>query len=639
MGWADAPEIKNNRPAWQSAPVHGEGGDADNGPAPRWDVPGDIGRAAEASATATANDVKSAFPNPLTMDLGPVASLKRMGSALKTPLDALGVVTSPLTGLLHSTAGSALSYILPTPKKDVVSPTGTTFYSDPKKAADQVLDSSMLGLAPRGLGSPAGLLASSEKAAAANEARRAAILKNKAISRVNARAAEDGLTGDELLSAQAEAAKGGDKLTLMDVGDKNVRGLAGAVYRAPGKAGKHIDEFLEGRDTAAGQALTDEVRGNVADGSTYHTIQGLLEGRSKAARPAYEAAEAVGPIHSERLQQFLDTPEVQAGLRRGLKLERQNAIAENRPMVDSDYAITGYQDGKFDMPIFGDVPTVKSMIVANEGLGAQVAEMVNPVTGRLTKDGLALKKLQTAFQSELDRLTGGKTKAARDTWSGPAQSMDAVREGKQHFTRAESNEEIKADFDALSPGDKEFYRLGAAEAKIDQLERAPDASDKSKRIINSERDRKRFRILFGSDAEADKFIQSVARKRQMFDTKTAVKSNSATAARIAEDESHGASTLLQGAHGLGQAAHGNLLGAAHSLYRLKRDLGLRNNPDLNLEIARILTDHSLPVVPGQNGRLLAELPVPKKQGTVASAALMDALLNAPASPGSPRQKR
>lgn len=688
--------------------------------APRWDVAGDVGRAAEASGTAVVDDAKSAFPNPLTMDVGPVASLKRMGSALKTPLDALGVVTSPLTGLLHSTAGSALSYVMPTPEKDVTSATGTTFYSDPKKAADQILDSSLLGLAPRGMGSPAGLMATSEEAAAANAARKAALLKNKAISRVNARAVEDGLTGEELLAAQADAAKNGDKLTLMDVGNKNVRGLAGAVYRAPGKAGKHIDDFLEGRDTAATGGLTNDVQA-LGRGSSYHNTQALFTERSNAAREPYRAAleadsvapfeaqyrqavidansrkakigkeiakiereqsgalasrgaagkatrdrymqlrddmegadaeraawdsrwkeaqsdrtsGAPGAVWSPRLQQFIDHPEVQAGLRAGLKLEKQDAITQRRTYKDSDYSIVGV-DEKGE-PILGQVPTMKSLAVAKEGLDARIAELKDPKTGRPTKAGVSLKNFRDEFVSELDRLNP-RYKAAREKWSGPSQTLEAVEEGKTHFTRTDSNEQVLAEFNKLSEADKDFYRVSAAEAKIDALERAPDASDKSKRIINNERDRKRFRMLFKSDAEADKFIQNVARKRQMFDTKTAVKSNSATAGRITEDENHGATTLLQGAHGLGQAASGNFLGAAHSLYRVKRDLGLRNNPDLNLEIARILTSHDLPAVANQPGRLLPELPVPKKQRTVASAAVLDALLNAPSAPNAPRNK-
>lgn len=589
--------------------------------APRWDVLGDIGRAAEGSASAVGQDFHAAFPDPATEDFGPVATVKRMGHALKIPLDAAGVALSPVTGTIHGVLGSALSYAMPTGAKDVDGPLGTHFYSDPKKAADQVIDQSMLGLGPRGMASgPEGLAASGLANAELATARTAAKSTNKAVAKVNQRMADDGITPQQVLDAQKSANAGGDKVTLMDLGDKNVRGLAGAVHRAPGPAGKQIDTFLEGRDKAASGALTSDVQGSVAKGSTYHTVKDLTEARSKAARPAYEEAENVGPVHSERLDRFLVQPEVQEGLRRGLKLERQNAIAEDRPFVDSDYGVVGYKDENWDMPIFGKVPTMKQLIVANEGLSAKVGEMVDQF-GRLTKDGVAMKKFRDAYLGELDRLNP-KYGKARQEWSGHSQSMEAVRDGKQHFSKTESNEQIKAEFDALSPGDKDFYRMGAAEAKVDAVERAPDASDKSKRVINTERDRKRFRILFGSDTEADNFINSVARKRTAFETKQAVKGGSQTAGRQIEDADH-APLGLHAAHGASQVAGGNWIGAAKTFYNLKKDLGLRNNPQMNSEIARLLLEHNFPA--GSGDSLLSPVPVPRGN-TAAAAALANELM-------------
>lgn len=677
---------------------------------PRWDVMGDIGRAASDSAGAFVQDAKAAFPGPKAAENGPIGTLKRLGNALKVPLDALGVIASPITGLAHGVAGSALSTVLPTIPGE-----------DKKKAADAIVDKALMAAAPRGMAAPEGLAAASENAAIANKARNAAILKNKAIDTVNRRAIEDNLTPEQVAQAQTTANAGGDQVTLMDLGDKNVRGLAGTVYRAPGPAGKQLGDFLDARDEAATPALTKDVQGSVAKGSTYNAVQDLLDSRSVAAQPAFREAfasdsiapfetqlssalskatgakgqiakqikaievnnpgalaargaagaevrakymdlhdqlrqaesdrvatmemfkraqsdrtsGAPGAIWSPRLQQFLDHPEVQSGLKNGLKMEMQDAIAQNRPFKPSDYSIVG-TDEKGD-PIIGAVPTMKSLAVAKEGLDARVADMKDPTTGRPTKAGLSLKRFRDAFVNELDTLNPAY-KTARETWSGPTQSMEAVNDGKQHFTRSESNDQLKAEFDHLSPGDKDFYRLGAAEAKIDQLERAPDSSDKSKRIINSERDRKRFRMLFPSDAAADQFIQSVARKRQAFETNNAITGNSQTAGRVAEDTNPGATALLHGARGLMHAASGDALGAVHSYFRAKRDLGLVNHPELNSEIAKLLMDPNLGAVTGQPGRLIPSLPVPKKQGSVASAALLDALLSAPGTSGSPYGK-
>ncbi len=671
-------------------------------PAPRWDVLGDIGRAAKDSAGALVEDVQGAVSNPLTMDLGPVATVKRMGHALKVPLDAAGIALSPLTGAIHGIAGSALSYAVPTPGKDVVSPTGTTFYSDPKKAADQILDSALLGLAPE---DPAALAAAGPARTAARQARTEAKTTNKALARVSARVEADQLTPQEIIAKQQEALANGDQVTLLDLGGKNIKGLGGAVYRAPGPAGQVIDKAMESRDAGASGALTQDIQGNVAKGSTYSATKDLLDARSKASVPAFKeafAADSIAPFEdqlrtaltqatgakgqiakqiadieannpgalasrgaagkavrekymdlrqqleqaeadrqatlqmfqkakadgsanapgatwSPRLQQFLDHSEVQSGLKAGLKLEKQDAISEGRPFKESDYSIVG-KDENGD-PIIGAVPTMKSLAVAKEGLDAKILEMVDPNTHRPTKAGLSLKKFRNAFVNELDTLNP-RYKTARDVWGGPSQSAEAIRDGRQHFSRTESNEQLKAEFDELSPPDKEFYRMGAAEAKVDAVERAPDASDKSKRVINSERDRKRFRILFDSDAQAQKFIDAVARKRQQFETKQAVKGGSQTAQRLADDANEGVPLALEAATAVGHASGGNVLSAIHSAYRLKRDLGLRNNPALNSEIARILLDPDLSAR-GQNA--FAKVPVPKAKNPLVAPAAVNAL--------------
>lgn len=148
--------------------------------APRWDVLGDIGRAAEGAVKATGDDLKAAFPSQKTLkvqsdhnrkDYGLVGgaikgetvdSLRQMGNALKAPLDALGVPASIITGTAHAIGGSAIAAGLdhmPIPGHD------------PKVDADQMIDQAMMGLGPEGMeGGAAGISAAAGKASAARTA-------------------------------------------------------------------------------------------------------------------------------------------------------------------------------------------------------------------------------------------------------------------------------------------------------------------------------------------------------------------------------------------------------------------------------------------------------------------------------------
>lgn len=123
---------------------------------PRWDVLGDIGRAAEGSFDALKGDIKGANAAAPGADLGPVGTIKRMGSALKAPLDALGVAASPITGTAHALLGSAVAAGLdkaPIPGHD------------PKADADSLIDQASLALAPETMGATAGAISTAAKSA------------------------------------------------------------------------------------------------------------------------------------------------------------------------------------------------------------------------------------------------------------------------------------------------------------------------------------------------------------------------------------------------------------------------------------------------------------------------------------------
>lgn len=162
--WLDAPIVKPaqddpDKP-WLSAPLASATTDATpekKAAAPvtaesraRWDLLGDIGRAAKESGSAVANDASSAFPSAKTREAEIAANrsnygliggalkdalvdpVARLGSALKVPMDAIGVLSSPLTGAAHASVGSILSYA---PGYD-------------KQKADADVDLAMMGARP-----------------------------------------------------------------------------------------------------------------------------------------------------------------------------------------------------------------------------------------------------------------------------------------------------------------------------------------------------------------------------------------------------------------------------------------------------------------------------------------------------------
>jgi len=169
-----------------------------------------------------------------------------------------------------------------------------------------------------------------------------------------------------------------------------------------------------------------------------------------------------------------------------------------------------------------------------------VLDQVHPIghtsAGRPTKEGLANRKLRDELRGELTALNP-KYGEAIAAWSGPSESIDAVNAGRVHFSRRDTDAQIMDEYKDLTPANKEFYKLGAAEDLIARESSVATAGDETKAIDNSRRDKARIRMLFDDPKEADEFLEHIARKRQMFETKTKVAGGSPTAERVAEDNS------------------------------------------------------------------------------------------------------
>ncbi len=294
---------------------------------------------------------------------------------------------------------------------------------------------------------------------------------------------------------------------------------------------------------------------------------------------------APGAVWNPRIQQFLENPRVQQGLHRGLRIERDNALAEGRKMNPSEYAIVGVdQEGE---PIVGTVPTMRLLAVAKEGLDRMVqSPEFQTQFGTLNKEGVAIDRVRGAFLSELDKINPAY-RAARAQWGGDSQSLSAFQAGEKIF-RANPRE-TQALVAGLSPDSKEFLRLGAARALRDSVARKGAGGDEAKAIIGSQYVRNQIRPLFDDESAYQKFISSVEAEGRMFSTKFGAVGGSQTAERGAEDMSPAVQALMHGGYATTQAARGNYLGAFMNMFRAMKDMVAPPNPMTNPQISRMLT--------------------------------------------------
>lgn len=223
-------------------------------------------------------------------------------------------------------------------------------------------------------------------------------------------------------------------------------------------------------------------------------------------------ANAPGAVWSPRIQQFLDDPITQAGLAKGAKLERLEALAEGRTFNPSEYAITGVDQA--GNPVVGSVPNMRTLNVVKKGLDDMVEAAKDPVTGRLSEEGRAIDKVRRSFLDELDKVNPDY-KAARESWAGPSKTMDAFKRGLTLFQNkggmsgiANTPDAIKAWLKTASPDEAKAVLLGARTSLEQEMANSANQVDKVTRIAGVEANRQKLGALIGDD-EAKKVVDSL----------------------------------------------------------------------------------------------------------------------------------
>ncbi len=303
-----------------------------------------------------------------------------------------------------------------------------------------------------------------------------------------------------------------------------------------------------------------------------------------------EAAGERGGIWSPHIARLVENPKVKQGIQAGLRIQRDEADARNTTFNPRDYAVTGY-DANGD-PVVSKVPNMRLLDAAKKGLDDMLESYRSEVTGRLNLDeqGRKINELRLALLSEIDRINPSY-KAARAAWAGPAASKGAMAQGTKIMSM--HPEDVKAIFDDLSPSEQEHFKIGAAQAYLDAISENGLVASQIRKLARDDSEsmaRARLAPLFQKKEQLDKFIAAVEGERAIHETRQTVVGGSPTATRLAEDMTPELEAGLHAAHGIGHAAHGNIIGAAASFLRVRRNLGLVQNPRVNEEIARILSD-------------------------------------------------
>ena len=561
------------------------------------DVPDEIGRTAGSAIDTIKEGLFSRKG-----EQGILEGTLKTGKALAA-IPAL--IASPITGAAKSLIGHPMAQ-LEHAIGSLIAPL-TAAKDNPEemyKRASGDVETALSALAPGRTG------AGAIRTAAPFEAKLEETAFKKILNRINQDVKSGGPTAKDALGLVNEAAVSGKPITLADVGGENLRGLAGNVSRQPGPSRALSKNFLEKRDEMAAKRLSADIDRFVSGGPGIHkATETLLTARSQASKPAYEAVRSLNHIWSPRLGEFFNDPVVKSGLAKGFEIERLQSLAEGRPITSTQMGIDVDVDGNVKLIA---TPNMRLLDMAKQGLDAMIADERNEITGRLSARGVALNKMRDAYVNTIDDLdTTGTYKKARETWGGYSQSLDALRNGRTIFNKPPA--EIENEVSKLSAGNQEFYRLGVADVIRERLAKTGLNGDEAKALIKNPWIRDQLRPIFKSNNDFDDFVNSVTHESMMFKTKQDMLGGSQTAMRLAEDTANEHQLAGGAMETAKHMATGSWFQAAKTAWRTYRDLGLKNNPELNEKIAEILFKTPIPpksamgkqltqgkVIPGQN---------------------------------------
>lgn len=357
--------------------------------------------------------------------------------------------------------------------------------------------------------------------------------------------------------------------------------------------------------TSGANQLVREAQAGVAQAeSELAAVQGQKQQILDVLRQTQEDASLnrPGAVWNPRIQQFLDDPITKAGLQRGIEVQRLEALAKGQRFDPTEYAIVGENNGEH---IIAKVPNMRTLDAVKKGLDAIIQDSRGQ-DGRLTQRGRAVDQVRRSLLKELDDINGDY-KAARASWQGDAASMDAVKFGKN--VNKYSPEEVRDFVADRSASDKDFLRLGVADNILERIARTSYGGDEAKHMIKSEWAKGQLKPIFRNEGDFRNFVDSVAMERLMFDTKTLVRGNSATAERTAEDTAN-VQAGMSAVRGVGHAITGHVIPTMVSAWHTMKYLGLRPKPAFNTAMAKILTDTNIDLHVGKNGKLVVSPRVP-----------------------------
>ncbi len=391
--------------------------------------------------------------------------------------------------------------------------------------------------------------------------------------------------------------------TLATAAGPNVQGLAENLANKPGPGRNRVLTYFDNLLASHPGVLRAAIRkATGSEGDVHDLTDQIIAQRKAISGPKFVSAfERIKPTQDEidEVAPILHSPEGQQGLQKALTTLRRKALADKVAFDPASIGIVP-KELKGDEPGNPTGLTVRpgpgglaGLHAAKEGLDDLIEGQRDPYTRQLpnTKEFNALRGVRDTFRDTLTDMYP-RYKTALDAYSGPSHVIDAVRAGRQLFSK---DSEITANKVAkMSPGEKAGFQAGVARAVLDKVNSvtdgngAPNAQGNVARIFNRPDIRQKITAAFDNPADAEKLMQSAEAINRQAQSGNKIISNSRTALRTAERQHDWHSTARDViANALTGRGHYAVLDLLKGVLNHQR---LAGNPDVEDALGNLLTN-------------------------------------------------
>jgi hypothetical protein len=298
------------------------------------------------------------------------------------------------------------------------------------------------------------------------------------------------------------SAAGDQPLAPVDVAGKNTINLGATAANTPGEAMEVADKFVDVRRLGRPDRLmnaSDEAFGGGSGTDIADVTAARQTQRTTEASPLYKEAFGKPAGMTDAMGHIIDDPIGQAGLRRGLEIQRiENAArrARGEPEVPTTDPAIHYGDD--DVPRIVGVPNMRTLDAIKRGMDLMLEEYRDKASGvvRLDERGNAINDMRKTWVHLLDQ-NNPEYAEARAAWGGPSAQMEATEAGKKAMR---TDRDVVARRATTGPEDvRDAYRLGAGRDVSDSFSDPAKAAGRARLLLEDTNMQHRLRSLLSPD--------------------------------------------------------------------------------------------------------------------------------------------